>query len=56
MVAKAIGMSRTTTHAGLSELKMPSPAAGNTSDGRARVHALGLHLAEVLYLVGHHSS
>ena len=41
MLAKAIGMSRTTIHAGLSELKMPAPAAGNTSDGRPRVRAVG---------------
>ncbi len=41
MVAKAIGMSRTTIHAGLSELKMPASAAGNTSGGRPRVRAVG---------------
>ena len=41
MVAKAIGMSRTTIYAGLSELEMPAPPAGNTTDGRPRVRAVG---------------
>ena len=41
MVAKAIGMSRTTIYAGLSELKLPVPAEGNTSDRRLRVRAVG---------------
>lgn len=39
-VAKAIGMSRTTIHAGLSELKAPPLPAGKSS-GRLRVRAAG---------------
>ncbi|MHB8345335.1 MAG: ISAzo13 family transposase, partial [Ferrimicrobium sp.] len=41
MVAKAIGMSRTTIYAGLSELKLPASPAQNTRDGRLRVRAVG---------------
>jgi hypothetical protein len=40
-VAKAIGMSRTTIHAGLSELKVAVPAPASTSHGRPRVRAAG---------------
>lgn len=40
-VAKAIGMSRTTIHSGLSELKAGTPAAAIKSGGRIRVRAAG---------------
>lgn len=40
-VAKAIGMSRTTIHSGLSELKAGTPAAAIKSGGRIRVRAVG---------------
>jgi transposase len=41
MVAKAIGMSRTTIYAGLSEPKAPSPTTGSKSNSRPRVRAVG---------------
>ncbi|MHB8190195.1 MAG: ISAzo13 family transposase [Ferrimicrobium sp.] len=41
LVAKAIGMSRTTIYAGLAELKLPASPAQNTRDGRLRVRAVG---------------
>jgi len=40
-VAKAIGMSRTTIHAGLSELKAAASAPASKSHGRLRVRAAG---------------
>lgn len=40
-VAKAIGMSRTTIHAGLAELKATAPAPASKSHGRPRVRAAG---------------
>ena len=40
-VAKAIGMSRTTIHAGLSELKAASTVVANKTQGRPRVRAAG---------------
>ena len=40
-VAKAIGMSRTTIHAGLSELKAGTPATVRKAPGRPRVRAAG---------------
>ncbi len=39
--AKAIGMSRTTIHAGLSELKAASTVVANKTQGRPRVRAAG---------------
>ena len=40
-VAKAVGMSRTTIHAGLAELQAPAPTAVPMGHGRQRVRAAG---------------
>ena len=40
-VAKAVGMSRTTIHAGLAELKTAAPVAANKGHDRLRVRAAG---------------
>jgi hypothetical protein len=41
LVAKAIGMSRTTVHAGLAELKVAESAATHAGDARLRSRAIG---------------